>query len=214
MWDIPIKFHWTLIPTILVPTYMLGFTGLILIVALQISLLIHELAHAFVARHYNAKTEMITLHCFGGGAYIHVDHLSSWQRMKVAAAGPVSNIIIAALLFALTLVLPAPVLGMSMGLNVVWVIHNLMGLNFMLAAFNLLPILPLDGGIVLRSVLESRYGQAAATKLARRTSIIASISMILCSLVWFQTWTIMASLIMVLVFVQAMSLEPEQQIKN
>lgn len=132
------------------------------------SLLAHELAHSVVARRHGVVVEGITLWLFGGVSRLHGDAPSARAELRIAAVGPLTSLGLAAASVLLSMALamldlPALVVSVSMWLAVV---------NGMLAAFNLLPAYPLDGGRVLRAVLWRRRGdRVAATRSAARVGV-------------------------------------------
>lgn len=123
--------------------------------------LLHEIAHAVVACSYGLKIEEIELLPFGGVARIKDLDLSTWDpktEVAVALAGPVENLVLAGAAWILA--------GYG-----VWNI-SLAGLflqaNLAVAAFNLLPAWPLDGGRILRAYLAQRLSWRQATEIAAR----------------------------------------------
>jgi len=113
------------------------------------SLLAHEASHAVVARHFGVGVRSITLWLFGGVALLEGEALTPGADFTIAAVGPGMSILLAALFGALQLVLEH--LGVH-GLAVS-VASWLWEINLLLAAFNLIPAAPLDGGRILRSGL-------------------------------------------------------------
>ncbi len=113
------------------------------------SVVFHELCHSLVARRFGIPMEGITLFIFGGVAEMSEEPESPKAEFLMAIAGPLSSLAIAAVLVVAAVVArkldwPPSVVGV---LNWVGII------NIMLAAFNLIPGFPLDGGRVLRSIL-------------------------------------------------------------
>lgn len=116
-------------------------------IALFLSVLVHELGHAFVGRQYGA-VPIIHLHGLGGLTAFPSTRFSRRQHIAVTAAGPASSLAlaIAALLF-IQIIPQTPQQG-------VWRLALfLLVINFFLTILNLLPILPLDGGQILRDIL-------------------------------------------------------------
>ena len=114
-----------------------------------VSLLAHEASHAVVARHFGVGVQSITLWLFGGVALLEGEALTPGADFTIAAVGPGMSILLAAVFGALQVVLEH--LGVR-GL-VVSVASWLWEINLLLAAFNLIPAAPLDGGRILRSGL-------------------------------------------------------------
>jgi Zn-dependent protease/predicted transcriptional regulator len=116
--------------------------------------LLHELSHCVIARHLGIAVRQITLFIFGG-----VSEMADMQSSGPGAeflttiAGPLSSMALGAifLLFAVLLRGLADRLILEM-------LHYIYYVNFLLAAFNLIPGFPLDGGRVLRSYLWHRSG--------------------------------------------------------
>lgn len=125
------------------------------------SVLLHELAHALVARTRGIPVRGITLFLFGGATHAKVESKEPKDEFLISVIGPLTSLAIAGVLFVLSLLVgtsddPIPdALG-----YLAWV-------NLALAVFNLLPGLPLDGGRVLRSVVWGVTGSIGrATRVA------------------------------------------------
>jgi Zn-dependent protease len=115
------------------------------------SVLLHELGHSVVALHYRMPVRRITLFVFGGVSQIGAESPSPSVEFQVAIAGPIVSFALAILFFFLerTAAPSAPALAL---------LHYLAFINVTLAAFNLIPGFPLDGGRVLRAILWSTTG--------------------------------------------------------
>lgn len=119
------------------------------------ALLLHECAHAVMAQAFGCKIESVELLPFGGMARIRHANLSPYAEFCIAAAGPIVSFILGGLTAAGAYFLPGTALPLRAFLS----------FNLTLAAVNLLPALPLDGGRMLRCLLEQRAGVSRATKL-------------------------------------------------
>ena len=110
------------------------------------SILLHELGHAFQARREGLEIDGITLWLFGGVARLKGMYEAAGAEFRIAIAGPVVTLAIAAVcvLAAWLLPLPDAVDGVA-----AWIGY----INALLLVFNLLPALPLDGGRVLHAAL-------------------------------------------------------------
>jgi Zn-dependent protease/predicted transcriptional regulator len=127
------------------------------------ALILHELAHARVARHYGLRTGSITLFLFGGVAELRDEPQSPAAEFAIAAAGPAASAALAALFAAAAAALRAA--GAWPGFLAL--ADYLAGINLVLALFNLLPAFPLDGGRILRAALWRTSGDLiAATRQA------------------------------------------------
>jgi Zn-dependent protease len=111
-----------------------------------ISILVHELGHALTARHFGARTEIV-LQAFGGYAAYSGVRLTRPQSFLVTAAGPSVQIALG----LIVLLLLRRVADISpYGLHF---LDDLMKISIFWAILNLLPVLPLDGGRMLDSIL-------------------------------------------------------------
>jgi Zn-dependent protease/predicted transcriptional regulator len=115
------------------------------------SLLVHELAHALVARRNGIKVEDITLWLLGGVSRLEGEFPDPGAELRVAGAGPLSSLVLGGLFLLVTwLVVAVGARGV-----VVAALAWLGGINILLAVFNVIPAAPLDGGRLLRAVLWS-----------------------------------------------------------
>jgi Zn-dependent protease len=126
------------------------------------SVLVHELAHAFVSQARGIRVQDITLSLFGGATRARVESRGPGDEFLIALVGPLTSGLLAAL-FGITAglgrdELSAPLAG-TLG-YLAWT-------NLVLARFNLVPGFPLDGGRLLRSAIWKATGSLArATRIA------------------------------------------------
>ncbi len=130
---------------------LMGFVGAALFF---ISLLLHELAHAFMALRRGIGVEGITLFIFGGMARTERDASTPGDEFIIAVVGPLASLGLAVLFYGLAAV--GSVTGAPLAITVV--AEYLGFLNLLLAIFNLLPGFPLDGGRLLRAGLWKATG--------------------------------------------------------
>ena len=137
--------------------WLLGVTAA---VGLFVGVVLHELGHSLVARRYGIPIESITLWIFGGIAQLS-DIPEDWRKeLFIALAGPAVSIVIGAVCYVAFLLFPP-------GLDALrFVVGYLALMNLVLAAFNLLPGFPMDGGRVLRALLARTRPFARATQIA------------------------------------------------
>ena len=127
------------------------------------SLILHELAHSVVARRYGLPISGITLFLFGGVAEMKEEPRSARVEFNVAVAGPLMSFFLAGLFYLIGRLLE----GAETAGAVAAVVTYLATINTILAVFNLVPALPLDGGRMFRAFLWWRSGDfAAATRTA------------------------------------------------
>lgn len=174
--DIEIHFSWLLIVGLVAWTLANGVfpdrydgwstaaywaVGLVSAVLLFITVLIHELAHAVVAIRRGVPVPRITLFIFGGVSQMAKQPETARAEFAIAAAGPATSFVIAAVAGAVALTLG----GANEKVEAVF--GYLATINLLLGVFNLLPGFPLDGGRVLRSILWGRtHSFRRATQMA------------------------------------------------
>ena len=120
--------------------------GLVAALLLFSSVLAHELGHSFVAISQGIPVKSITLFIFGGLATLEKESETPLQAFLVAIAGPLVSL----LLFGV-FTLVASNVALSLPLQAI--IGLLAYINLILAAFNMIPGLPLDGGNVLKAIV-------------------------------------------------------------
>jgi len=127
----------------------LGFgkyvAGLAFAIVLYLSVLLHEAAHALMARHYGHPVSSITLHFLGGATAMEGEARRPREEFWIAVVGPLTSIVLGLAAWPLWFVTPEGLLRM--------VVEGLIGANLLVGILNLVPGLPLDGGRVLKSVV-------------------------------------------------------------
>lgn len=128
-----------------------------------VSILVHELGHAFTARAFGARAS-VRLHSFGG-VTIPDRNLPRGRAILMTLAGPGAGFVLAGLAWWLT------PFGASSGPLVAWALGTLVMVNVFWGLMNLLPVPPLDGGLVMVGALGPRrlkiaYGVGALVSLA------------------------------------------------
>lgn len=121
-------------------------SGVVMALLLFGSVLLHELGHSLVAKSQGIKVNSITLFLFGGIAAIEEESKTPGKAFQVAIAGPLVSVILFFLLSLIAYVLPNASPASVM-------VGDLARINLVLALFNLIPGLPLDGGQVLKAAL-------------------------------------------------------------
>lgn len=142
----------------------LWWMGILGALGLFASIVLHELSHSLVARRYGLRMRGITLFVFGGVAEMEDEPSSPRAEFMMAIAGPIASVLIGALAY-----LAARAGRHLWPVELAGVLSYLTWINFVLAAFNLIPAFPLDGGRVLRSALWHWKGS-----LSRATQVATS----------------------------------------
>jgi Zn-dependent protease len=138
----------------LVPLLGGGLASLWFLALVIVSIVVHELGHALVARRLGVPMDGIELHFFGGAARMLGQPRSPGDEIAIAAAGPAVSFAAGGLSLALAALTASPLATLMAEINLV------------LGLFNLIPALPMDGGRILRALLERRLGHLRATRTA------------------------------------------------
>lgn len=119
--------------------------GLAFAVVLYGSILLHEVSHAAMAKHYGYPVTTITLHFLGGSTAIDGEARNPRQEFMIAVVGPLTSILV-----GLLALLAASAVGDGL---VRVIVMGLVGANLLIGLLNLVPGLPLDGGRVLKAAV-------------------------------------------------------------
>jgi Zn-dependent protease len=147
-----------------VPLYSSPVWAIAEYLALFAIILAHEFGHSFACRQTGGQSEQIVLWPFGGAAYVHPPLRAGAQLWSIAA-GPLVNVALVPAIFFLHL------LAISAGWHLQWpdlghFVSMIGTINLGLLIFNMLPIYPLDGGQILRSLLWFGIGPIRSLKIA------------------------------------------------
>ncbi|MFE6890705.1 site-2 protease family protein [Streptomyces sp. NPDC057694] len=128
-------------------------------VAFYASVLVHELAHTIVALRYKLPVRRIRLQFFGGVSEIEKESETPGREFVLAFVGPLLSLVLSGVFYlGMKAVEPGTVPGVLLA--------GLMISNLIVAAFNLLPGLPLDGGRMLRAVVWKITGKPMSGTIA------------------------------------------------
>ena len=135
------------------------------IVAIFACVVLHEFGHILMARRFGVRSTQVTLLPIGGVADLDKMPQKPYQELLIAIAGPLVNIVIAAILMVVAGAFEGDTLqhieDPSLGL-----VEKLAATNLFLALFNMIPAFPMDGGRVLRAALAMGLGEGKATRIA------------------------------------------------
>ncbi|MDK0518556.1 site-2 protease family protein [Streptomyces sp. ML-6] len=144
-------------------------------IAFYASVLVHELAHTVMALRYKLPVRRIQLQFFGGVSEIEKESETPGREFLLAFVGPLLSLVLAGLFYlGMMFVEPGTVPGVLLA--------GLMISNLLVAAFNLLPGLPLDGGRMLRAVVwkitgRPMSGTVAAAWVGRALAVVTLIGL-------------------------------------
>jgi Zn-dependent protease/CBS domain-containing protein len=171
------------------PRYLPGLStgtywwmGAVGAIGLFASIILHELFHSLVARRFGLPMKGITLFLFGGVAEMDDEPPSAKSEFFMSVAGPITSIVVGLVFLGIYLLghaaqWPKPAIG---------IVFYLGAINLILAAFNLVPAFPLDGGRVLRSALWHWKGSLRwATRVASQIGSGFGIVLIVLGVIYF-----------------------------
>jgi len=149
--------------------------GLVAALGLFVGVVLHELGHSLVAMRFGYPIAAITLWIFGGIAQLE-ELPEDWkQELAIAIAGPVVSVALGVVSYVAFLFVPASG-GVTLA-AVKFLLGYLALLNVALAAFNMLPGFPMDGGRVLRALLARNRPHARATEIATEVGKLFAIGL-------------------------------------
>lgn len=206
--DIHVFIHWTylfiagwMVITGIIAGFstMQFFWALMLLVAVTVSIVLHELGHALIASAYGIFSKSVILLPIGGVGSIEKFPDNPKQELAISIAGPAVNLLIA---MSLSSFLPASVHfwgpngfeGVVSNDNFVSYLYVV---NMFLAIFNLLPAFPLDGGRILRALLGFRFNYVKATTIVALVGKIVAWSLIILGLVLFNPFIPLAGVFII-----------------
>jgi len=147
------------------------------VTALYVSVLVHEIAHVILARHYRMPVASVTLHLLGGETTIEGESRTPAQEFWTSIVGPLASLAIGGAAWMLSRV-------MEDG-NAHTVIGAIAAVNILVGVINLVPGLPLDGGRVFRAIVWAATGrEATGIKAAGWTGRLIAVIAVVLPIVW------------------------------
>ncbi|MHB1987221.1 MAG: site-2 protease family protein [Acidimicrobiales bacterium] len=180
---VPIRVHWTFSLLILYvalspggTTASVAGTDALWLGVLFASVTAHELSHSIVARRLGLEVRDIVLLPIGGVSEIVGMEISPAVESRVAIAGPLASVLLGVLFLLIALATGASLWPPALSTGS-W-LTRIGWLNLALAAFNLLPALPMDGGRVFRSLLARSGNRVRATRTAAAVAGAFGVAMV------------------------------------
>jgi stage IV sporulation protein FB len=221
LFGFPFRIHWmfwvvTLVLSISLQERTPPAEVVIWMVAVTISIIAHELGHAFLQRHYGGRPRIV-LYGMGGLAICEDCDRGSRSQILIALAGPFAGFTIALTIFVLlrvtghglllelfgrTILETGPLEGAIgfPGLGIFWrplanesanrMVANLLQINILWGLVNLLPVYPLDGGQVSREVCQIGNPRGGII-LSLQISVGAAVAMAVFGLLFWNSWPTM-----------------------
>ncbi|MEM8873145.1 MAG: site-2 protease family protein [Planctomycetota bacterium] len=150
---------------------------------LFLSVLIHEFGHVLTARAYGVRTRHVTLWLLGGVAALERMPRQRGAEAVIAIVGPLTSFAVAAVFAVLVWVTPVTALPAA------YAVFTLLAfVNLVLAIFNCIPALPLDGGRVLRSLLALAVPHMKATRITAIVSKTLALGLVVLAIFGGQLW--------------------------
>jgi Zn-dependent protease len=155
--------------------------------ALFLIVLLHEFGHAFACRQTGGKADQIILWPLGGVAFVQPPPRPGAELWSIAA-GPLVNVVLAPVLFGLAYFARAQ--GWTAdNPDLRLFLNDVFRINLLLLVFNLLPIYPLDGGQILRSLLWFGVGKARSLQVAAIIGFVGVAGLVGLAVWWESLWT-------------------------
>ena len=155
---IPLFLHWSWFLILPFVAFMSGIWAIPTVLLLFFFVVLHEYGHCLAAMYFDVTPRYITLYPLGGVASMPITGVRPLQEFVVTIAGPAVNLLFFLLSTGACFILPGP--QEFTDFADLWKQHpffmlflNIAIVNFMLGAFNMLPMFPMDGGRMLRSII-------------------------------------------------------------
>jgi Zn-dependent protease/CBS domain-containing protein len=143
-----------------------GPFAMLMIVLIFGCVVLHEIGHSLVARHFGVQVRSIVLLPIGGVSQMEDIPDDPTEEILIAIAGPAVSVFLALCFLVLNLLLYSGAGIQSLNVFSPNILSNLFWMNIILAVFNLLPAFPMDGGRVVRGLLALRINKLKATRIA------------------------------------------------
>lgn len=158
------------------PQWVYWAEGAFIGIMLFVSVLLHELSHSLVSKHFGIAVNKISLFIFGGMAYIEKDADTPGKEFLIAIAGPLMSLFLS-ILFTVT----SNVLTLSGASDMISAPLAYIGqMNIVLAVFNLFPAMPLDGGRILTAAIwKIKKDRVYAAKIASASGTFFSYALMM-----------------------------------
>ena len=150
---------------------LFAFLPPIVVLVIFIAVLVHELSHAYVANKLGYRVYNVYIDILGGGAEMD-SSMPERDSIKVVSAGPLSNLVLSILSSTLFITTELDFFNI------------MMVINFLLFVFNILPIKPMDGGLILRDILlrKMKRNRRLANNISDYISLVFSLALVVFSI--------------------------------
>jgi Zn-dependent protease len=206
-WSFWILLLWIALPTLLQGKMQESAIAILVIGIVFICVYLHELGHAKMAEQFGINTLDISILPIGGLARLEQLPKDAKAEFWIAIAGPLVNFALAALSFAIAVISYG---SSSIDAEKILSIHfweQLLVINLVLGVFNLIPAIPMDGGRILRSLLQNWMSRTQATRIAARVSRYIAMAMILFGIFYSFSLVLIGLFVLVGSFAESVSVQ-------
>jgi Zn-dependent protease len=188
--DVFIHWTWIVVAALLVSTrqhvYVSPVWNALEYLTLFVFVLLHEFGHSLACRQVGGRSNQIMLWPLGGVAYVAPPPRPGAVLWSLVA-GPLVNVVLIPILLGTSFLLSrAGVLAEQPELAQ-W-LWSITVINFVLLIFNLLPVYPLDGGQILRSLLWFVIGPRRSLRIAAGVGLVGVVGLALLAFYWRSIW--------------------------
>lgn len=188
--DVFLHWSWFLVAAYEISTRSRSYSSLtwnvLEYVALFLIVLLHEFGHALACRQVGGEANQIILWPLGGVAYVNPPQRPG-ATLWAIAAGPLVNVALVPVLFALGAVSRSADWAMTLP-NAYALLRAVFYINALLLIFNMLPVYPLDGGQILRSLLWFVLGRARSLMVATVIGLLGIAGFIVFAIYVHSAW--------------------------
>ncbi len=161
--------------------------GVVTILFVFACVVLHELAHSLMARHYGVNVRAIVLLPIGGVSQMEEMPEDPKEEIKVSLAGPLTSLTLALAFYLFASAAGQHFSGKGFSIFGPQLLAKLFWINLALGIFNILPAFPMDGGRVLRGILATRMSYTKATRLAVEIGQGLAVIMFFYG-IWYSWW--------------------------
>jgi Zn-dependent protease len=189
--DVHVHWSWFLVAIYSIsgrlPNYASPIWALLEYLTLFLTVLLHEFGHALACRSVGGSANQIVLWPLGGVAYVAPPPRPGATLWSIAA-GPLVNVVLLPIFVGLFYA------GRAAGLlaanpDLLHFLRAIIVMDVSLLVFNVLPVYPLDGGQILRSLLWYPLGRARSLKTATIIGLIGGAGLLALAVWWLSLWT-------------------------
>ena len=180
IFNMPIYTDWFFVFFLIWIMLSSGWFNLFIIVSIFACVLAHEFGHSLTARKLGHHAPEIHLTFIGGLAKVNIPR-NPKHEFLITIAGPLVNVVIGAIFFAILQIfnngdVDVRTISFSNPSAKAYLTYMFLG-NVLLIIFNIIPLFPMDGGRILRSLLAMKFDYLTATENA------VSVSRVMCFIV-------------------------------